>query len=179
MNHNPSHLHSALLWILLATVGLPGMAFSQQADENTTKAALVYNFARYTDWPTESSKQENLRACVLGDDELFNAFQSVDGRKIGKQHFQVIEFAFTDAPSQCDLIYFGLRDRRQIALLLSKIPHLPILTVGELPDFTDHGGIINLYQSAGKIRFEVSIKAAKKAHLTISARLLQLARIIE
>jgi len=54
-----------------------------------------------------------------------------------------------------------------------------VLTVGEIPDFADYGGIINLYRSGDKFRFEVNLKAARRANLIISSSMLRLARIIE
>jgi len=56
---------------------------------------------------------------------------------------------------------------------------LPILTVGETPGFAERGGVIRLVLEDNKVRFEVNVDAAHQAGLTISSRLLTLARIIQ
>ena len=56
---------------------------------------------------------------------------------------------------------------------------MPVLTIGEMPGFARHGGIINLTLEDSKVRFEVNVEAAKEAELNISSRLLALAKIIQ
>ncbi len=165
--------------IVLVTILNPLAAQPDSVDEYAAKAVLAFNFARYTDWPKSAiaASPDSLRVCVVGDDTLVRSFQGISGRRIGERSIQVTALRGRDRPSKCDLIFINSRDRSVIAHLFSDIRDLPILTIGEIPDFADYGGIINLYRSDNKIRFEVSLAAAERANLTISSRLLRLARI--
>lgn len=169
-----------MLAVLLMLL-MPPVARSDSVEEYTAKAALTFNFARYTDWPESAiaASPDALRVCVLGDDSLARSFQGISGRRIGERRIKVNVLHSRDKPGSCDLIFINSRDRNKIALLFSYIRNLPILTIGEIPDFADYGGIINLYRSDDKIRFEVNLAAARQANLVISSRLLRLARVIE
>ena len=167
----------AVLLIMMA----PPVARSDSVEEYAAKAALTFNFARYTDWPESAiaASPDALRVCVLDDDSVARSFQGISGRRVGERRIKVNVLRSRDKPGSCDLIFINSRDRNKIALLFSDIRNLPVLTIGEIPDFTDYGGIINLYRSDDKIRFEVNLAAARQANLVISSRLLRLARVIE
>ncbi len=168
------------LWLLVFLMA-PCPVPAESVEEYTAKAALAFHFARYTDWPEVpgAAMPEALRVCVVGEKTLVEAFQRIGGRRVGDRHIQVEALRRGDEPGNCQLIYIDSRDRRSISPLLASVRDLPILTIGEIPGFTDYGGIINLYRSGDKLRFEVSLKAAKRANLAISSRLLRLARVLE
>ena len=77
------------------------------------------------------------------------------------------------------LLFIGSSDRQRVNRLLAGVRDRPVLTIAELPGFTDFGGIINLYRADDRLRFEVNLGAAKRAGLAISSRLLRLARIVK
>ncbi len=168
--------------LALCTLLLPRMMlWADTVEEYTAKAALTFNFARYTDWPASAvaTSPEVLRVCVKGGDTVITAFKGVGGRRIGKRHIRVNALRRGDDPGNCDVIFVDSRDRRSISLLLARVRDLPVLTIGEIPGFADYGGIINIFRSGDKFRFEVSLKAAKRTNLVISSRLLRLAKVID
>jgi hypothetical protein len=170
-----------VIWGLVLLLALMGAVVADTLEEYSAKAALAFNFARYTDWPesTLARSPDTLHFCVAGDLALIEAFQALSGKRIGERHVRVNELGARDNAGTCDLIFIDHRDRRRIAHLLSQVRDRPVLTIGEVPGFADYGGIINLYRSEGRFRFEVSPAAARRANLAISSRLLRLARIVE
>jgi hypothetical protein len=76
------------------------------------------------------------------------------------------------------MIFVGASERKNIPSVLERLRGTSVLTVGESDGFGQHGGIVNLLLSGGRIRFEVNAHAAERAHLQISSRLLSLATIV-
>lgn len=169
----------ATLLVVLGTLFPLRVLSSNAVEEYVAKAALTFNFARYTEWPAAAvaNSPAILRVCVVGDDAVVAAFQAINGKPVGQRQIRVSALHKLDKPGGCDVIFVNIRDRRKVSLLLGSVHDHPILTIGELPDFTDYGGIINLYRSAKKIRFEINLAAASKANLAISSRLLRLAKV--
>jgi len=182
VHHCPWHAGRLRVWLLvLGLLVVPDSLWADSVQEFAAKAALTFNFARYTDW-AETALEDSpdiLRVCVVGDESLVEAFQAISGRQVGARYIRVSVLARRDKPGDCDLIFIEGRDRVRIPLLLSSVRDKPVLTIGEIPDFIDYGGIIKLYRLDGKIRFEISLKAAKRANLVISSRLLRLAKVVE
>lgn len=181
---NPRHNRPLGLWsvICLLIFGLsPRVCVAESIEEYTAKAALTFNFARYTDWPSDAmeTSPDILRVCVEGEDALVEAFHKINGRRVGDRHIGVGGLKRRDDTGDCDLLFIGGRDRRTISSLLAGVRHRPVLTIAEIPDFSAYGGIINLYRADGKIRFKISMQAVKQANLTISSRLLRFAKIID
>ncbi|MCB1878129.1 MAG: YfiR family protein [Chromatiales bacterium] len=161
-------------WLLLVSAMLPNLSGNaRELEEATAKAALAFNFARYVEWPQVTGQ---LQICSLGGEELGRAFAKLQGRSIREQNIVVHSLEIGDPAGNCDLLFIDIRERSQIALLLDQLRESPILTIGELPDFNDYGGIIRLFREGDKFRFSVNLGVAREAGLFISARLLQLAR---
>lgn len=170
-----------VMLVVLVAMMAPRLLWSEEVEEYAAKAALALNFARFTDWPASSvaASPAALRVCVFADEWVIAAFQGIEGKPVGERQVRLISLRGRDDPSGCDLLFIDSQDRRKISLLVSGVRDRPVLTMGEIPGFADYGGIINLYWSEGKIRFEISPKAAKRANLFISSRVLRLARIVD
>jgi hypothetical protein len=150
-------------------------------EENAAKAALVFNFARYTEWPARPphAPQTPLQLCIFGDLGVTEACAELEGRSVAQRSVQVTAIGYQTPVEGCDVLFIDSRERRIIEPLIAAVRDRPVLTVGEIPDFSDYGGIINLYRSEGRFRFEVSLRAARRAGLTLSSRMLRLARILD
>ena len=165
-------LQSLVLLLALTSVG-----HADVVAENKFKMALIFNFARYSEWP-ESTSQQVMHFCVLGDKALLAELEKLSGRKIKQRVIEVHEVGAEGSMGDCELLVLGGKDRKRIALALAAVKNEPTLTVGELPDFIDGGGMINLYRENGRVRFEINPYEAQRSGLLISARLLQLAKIV-
>jgi hypothetical protein len=183
LNPRQTHaiLRAALSVPLLASLCAAFVRADEPLGEYHAKAALVFNFARYTYWPPSSGTEPAavLHICVDGDDDLARAFDPIVGRQVREREVRVRRVRQVEEALGCDVVFIGGHDRKRIAKLFTVLKDRSILSVGEIPDFADFGGIIHLYRSDGRIRFGVSLKAAARANLTLSASMLRLAKIVD
>ena len=158
---------------------------SSNSSEYLIKAGFIFNFAKFVDWPPTTFAQPDspIVIGILGTDP-FGAIidQIVQDKKIGGRGFVVKRLKWgTDLKDlkECKILFVGASERVHIDELVQIVKGLPILTVGETPGFAEHGGVIRLVLEDNRVRFEVNVDAARQAGLTISSRLLTLARIIQ
>ena len=158
---------------------------SSNSSEYLIKAGFIFNFAKFVDWPPTTFAQPDspIVIGILGTDP-FGAIidQIVQDKKIGGRGFVVKRMKWgTDLKDlkECKILFVGASERVHIDELVQIVKGLPILTVGETPGFAEHGGVIRLVLEDNRVRFEVNVDAARQAGLTISSRLLTLARIIQ
>ncbi len=183
-NFNPESGRSARRWrsvaalvsfILLFASGL----FAQRPTEYAVKAAYILNFGRYVKWPAVPSG--DFKICVLGSNPFGSelnktvAGESLSGRPVAVQKIDRI----ADARG-CQILFFGESERIQFGSELGELKHLPILTVSDLPDFLERGGIIQFELQGDRVRFSINSQAAKEAGLSVSSDLLKVAtKVIE
>jgi len=158
---------------------------SSNSSEYLIKAGFIFNFAKFVEWPPTTFAQPDspIVIGILGTDP-FGAIidQIVQDKKIGGRGFVVKRMKWgTDLKDlkECKILFVGASERVHIDELVQIVRGLPILTVGETPGFAEHGGVIRLVLEDNRVRFEVNVDAARQAGLTISSRLLTLARIIQ
>jgi len=158
---------------------------SSNSSEYLIKAGFIFNFAKFVEWPQTTFAQPDspIVIGILGTDP-FGAIidQIVQDKKIGGRGFVVKRLKWGADPKdlkECKILFVGASERMHIDELVQIVRGLPILTVGETPGFAERGGVIRLVLEDNKVRFEVNVDAAHQAGLTISSRLLTLARIIQ
>ena len=150
-------------------------ASAADLSEYEVKAAFIYNFAKFTEWPSAPADRP-LKFCVLGSDPFGAALDPLSGRTAQGRPISVergIDLAEADA---CALLFVhdGAPKARDSAL--GKLAGLQVLTVGDQPGFALAGGMIELLMVDNRVQFEVNLTAVKSAKLKISAQLLKLAR---
>jgi hypothetical protein len=169
-------LPALLLALLLA---VPGAAPAQTAAEYAVKAAFLYNFAKFVDWPPAAFPDPNsLKICVLGDDPFGGSLQEVAGEQVGSHKLQVVRTDSISKPAGCQILFISRSERDHIQQILAAVKGSPVLTVGDTQRFADDGVIINFILEGSKVRFEINTDSADRAGLRISSKLLQLARRI-
>lgn len=179
-------LAAALLAALL--IAAPGLAAQASAEapgaapsrEYQVKAAVLYNFAKFTRWPEGAfaGPDSPCRICVLGKDPFGAALDSLVGKKIGGRPVVISRFAEPDGAEQCDLLYISASERDRLVPLLKRFQALPVLLVSELPDFARRGGIVNLRTVDQRVRFAINVRVARLAGFEFSAQLLKLAEVL-
>ncbi len=117
--------------------------------------------------------------CVTDADVRTALADVTAGRSIGGRPVQVTQVALKPVPRQCAMLYTSGLATRDIAPLVDGLAGASVLSVGDSSEFTRRGGVIHLYLEDGHMRFAVNVAAAEKARLRISAKLLNLARIVE
>ncbi len=148
--------------------------------EYLLKAAFLYNFAKFTSWPTEaiSGAGKPVRLCILGKDPFGAALESIEGKNIQQRPLVTIRIARVSDAEGCQIIFIASSEEVRLRGILSGLRELPILTIAEMSNFARVGGIIGLKTVEDRIRFDINVDAAKEADLKFSYKLLQLADIV-
>jgi hypothetical protein len=153
---------------------------AQPSLENDVKAAFLYNFTKYVEWPSPSPHDEPFRLCVLADAAFSAALdrtildESVDGGRLVRGVPRSIDDA-----RRCAILYVGNGYAEQGAPLLGAVRDLPVLTVGDGSRFLKQGGAIGFLLENNRVRFDISINALQRSGLTASSKLLRVARSVE
>jgi hypothetical protein len=149
------------------------------------KAGFIYNFAKFVEWPAAAFAQPDspIVIGILGTDPFGNLIDRiVENKKIGARGLVVKRLKWsTDLKDlqECKILFVGASEKAHLDDLVQIVKSLPILTVGETPGFAERGGVIRFVLEDNRVRFEINVEAAHQADLTISSRLLTLARIIQ
>ena len=173
-----------LLLSLIFTIGFNCRAQTSQPTEYQIKAAFIYNFARFVDWPTQAFADASspLVIGVLGENVFGNNLeQTIHGRSVNGHPLQFKTFDSVADATNCQVLFIGTSEKSRYSKILNQLEGTDILTVSEAgslsesDDFIQDGGMINLIIVEEKVRFKINNDAAKKAGLTISSKLLSLA----
>src|SRR3989442_1967878 len=155
------------------------------SSEYLIKAGFIYNFAKFVEWPTATFAQPDspIVIGVLGTDPFGNLIDRiVENKKIGARGLVVKRLKWNadlKDLKECKILFVGSSEKERLDDLLQIVKSVPILTVGETPGFAERGGVIRFVVEDNRVRFEINVEAAHQADLTISSRLLTLARIIQ
>lgn len=160
----------------------PLMSSAQvQANEYRLKAALLFHFAEFVEWPTagRGDTEDPFLICVVGDDPFHGDLeQTVRGKFIAAKMVVTRHIKQPQEGYACHLVFIGTNESDRVSQFIATVRHMPVLTVGESDDFLQKGGIIRFCIDERKVRFEVNQEAAENAHLKISSRLLLLAKTV-
>jgi hypothetical protein len=164
--------------IVLLASPLPIAAAVDVAPDVAVKAAFLYNFAKFAEWPALAAGAP-LVICVVGDDRLAAAMvETVRGQVLGGH---ALEVAQSREPAQwrsCHLLFIADAEVRHAAAGLEALKSLPVLTISDGKDFARATGVTELFIEAGRMRFAINLDAADSSGLHLSSRLLGLAKIV-
>jgi hypothetical protein len=176
-------VHVLLIVMVTALCALsPTRANAQsQADEYQLKAAYLFHFAQFVDWPPEALKNSGntFLICILGDDPFHGDLGRImQGKLVGEQTVRVQNIKQMQEAQGCHVLFIDKNESKRKSLSLAELRTLPVLTVGESEDFLNQGGIIRFFLEDRKIRFDINQQAAGNANLKVSSRLLLLAKTV-
>lgn len=164
----------------LALLGwsLAGLAV-QSMDEYAVKAAYLYNFTRFTQWPeTAFADAGSFSVCVLGDDPFGAALASLEGKTVEQRPLRVRRLARMGDYGQCQMLFISRSERHRLRPLLVELRDQPVLTVSDIEGFTQSGGMIELVDQDQRVGFAVNLGAVRRTGLDISSKLLRLAAAV-
>lgn len=152
-------------------------AESSGLDEYKLKAALIFNFAKFVEWPSLSfsDAQSPIRLCVLGVDPFKAELKNLEAKKIGERALVVKYAGKVEEVQECHIIFIGISERDKTDHILNALKGSAILTISDMEGFAELGGMIGLINAEDKIRFEVNLGAARVAEIAVSSKLLKLA----
>jgi len=156
-----------------AGVGAQGVA------EPALKAAFLFNFVRFANWPEDLLAPTAPIVLCVTDVEMGSALENlVAGRTIDQHALTVKRVKLDGSARGCTALYAGKLDRRKAKDLLGVLQGTSVLTVGDAEDFATAGGMIGLFVDAGRMRFAINLDAVERSRLRLSAQVLSLAKIV-
>jgi hypothetical protein len=192
------------LVILFLTLSVTSVAANAGEDSTSSqeyqiKAAFLYNFLKFVDWPQEktSDTNESIVIGIIGSAPLEDAFKPIEGKTHEDVHGKTVVVKYfksfeelkksgenskdnpqkeLEALRKCHLLFICSSEQKSLSQILDAVKDSYVLTVGEEADFLPSGGIINFVVEDEKMRFEINVAAADKAQLKIRSQLLRLAK---
>ena len=160
--------------LALAALGLaPGRAHAEEVAEYQLKAAFLYTFLGFTEWPADTDGTLNL--CIYGADPFGVEIDSLAGKRVGARSLAVQRKAQLDALRSCQIVFVSSASASQLTRVVEALRGLPVLTVADVPGAAQQGAAINMKLAQGRITFEANLLAARGARLNLSSKLLRLA----
>jgi hypothetical protein len=151
-------------------------AQAQRPQEYQIKSAYLYNFGKFVEWPASTSASSAFTICVLGDDPFGTTLdETLAGETVGGKSVEPKRITKVQDAGDCKVLYISSSEQRHVDQILLSLSGKNILTVSDMDNFTDHGGMIQFLWDRNKVRFEVNLNAAMKAGLMLSSELLKVA----
>lgn len=157
-------------------------ALTEQASEYQVKAAFLYNIARFVSWPEEVFEGQDARFvfAVVGQDPFDEHLdRALADRKIGERAVSVVRHADPKGIRRCQILFVPATEMKHLPKVLAAVKGEPVLLIGEADGFARKGGAVNFYIAKKNVRFEINPAETKRRGLSVSSRLLKLARVIE
>ena len=185
--------------LLAAPIAATVRAESTPSREYHIKAAFLYNFIKFVDWPQDINEtNETITIGIIGNDLFGSSFETlknklVKDKKVIIRRFESFEklkkfkknkddelLSQLDALLGCNVLFISSSEKNNLSDIIKILGNSPVLTVAQMSNFLESGGIINFVEKDKKVAFEINVIAAKRARLKIRSKLLRLAeRVVE
>jgi hypothetical protein len=149
--------------------------------EYQVKAAFLFHFTQFAEWPEETFKDANspLTYCTIGEDPFHESLDAaLNGKTIGARSLRVQHFKQPRDMRGCHVLFIAAEEKKFFPAILASVKGNSVLTVGESEHFVQDGGMIGFCLEGNKLRFEINLESAQKAKLRISSKLLALAKTV-
>ena len=177
-----------MLWLVLWTAGtilggsLPSRATETPSLEYKVKAAYLYNFAKFVEWPLKRFPEPDspIIIGVVGEDPFGNVLdETVRGKSINGRKIIIRRLAPGEGLTQCHLLFISRSLRDSLDSLLAGLAKESVLTVSEIEKFAMRGGMINFVIANESVKCEINLDAAERSGLKISSKLSSVARVVK
>jgi len=170
-----------LPWILWLAGGGSAQAQAGAPGEYPLKAAFLFNFAKFIDWPPSSfaSPHSEFSICILGADPFGRAMdellqdKTIDDRRVAVERTHQVAGA-----RHCQMVFVSASEKSRVREILDGLRGTNALVVGETDGFAAAGGAIQFAIEDNRVRFLINTNAADRAGLKVSSKLLSLARVV-
>jgi hypothetical protein len=164
--------------VLMLLAGSNGYLGAQSVNEYEVKAAFLYKFANFVEWPPESA---TLPGCIaiVGQDPFGTALDEVvKGKSVNGRSFLVKRFKSDLDAARCHIVFISASEQGRVHPILDRLRGISTLTVSDIPGFCQDGGMIGFEVVDQKVRFAINPDAAERAGLKVSSKLLSVAKIV-
>jgi hypothetical protein len=144
-----------------------------QRREDQFKAAYLFNFVKFVEWPTGAA--DTLTVCFLGGEGVHEALANgIDAKRVGARRLIARQLEQPASFESCEVLYADAASADP-----SLAAGLPVLTISDAPEFAANGGMIELFTENHRLRFVINVAHVHKAGLRISSDLLKLAASVQ
>ena len=164
----------ALLFVASGNSGISEV-HAQSADEYQVKAAFIFNFAKFVEWPSDGNDGE-LVVGVVGDDPFGGALDRLNGNVANGRRLRIKRLRSGDNLKACRILFISNSEERNLKKIMDSVRGSNVLTIGEMAHFNQSGGVIRFIVENHKVRFEINAPAAAQSGLRISSKLLALSK---
>jgi hypothetical protein len=169
--------------LLACAVGIPVNAEAgEDRTEYQVKAAFLYNFAKFVEWPADTFKNANspINICILGASSIGPILEeTVRGKLVEGRALAVRELAGSGLSAGCQILFVSAAEQKHLRAIVEVTKSSNLLTVGETVTFAADGGVVGFNLDHGRVRFDINLQAAQLQRLQISSKLLSLATTVK
>ena len=151
------------------------------ATERGVKAAFLYKFVAYVDWPATAFSQADAPIVigVMGADDIATELQQITAsRTVNNRPIVVRRMHDGDSMAGLHMLFVGRSEAARLPALARAAQQRSVLTVTDSPGALDQGAVINFVMADGRVRFAISVEAADRSGLRLSSRLLAVAQSV-
>lgn len=164
------------IWVAVGlVVGTMAGRAAAETSEASLKAAFLYNFALYTEWPTLG---ERFEICAIGKSGIDEALEVLTRKEIGGRPVRVQRVDSGPVPAACNLVFVPAPLAEHPGKLLAPLADKPVLTIVDGKPADGSQAMLQLAVDQGRLTFEANQTVARAAGLKFSAKLLRLARSV-
>jgi len=162
----------ALQWLVLC-LGFAGTCATAELPEYQVKAAFLYNFAQFVEWPP--SVGGDILLCTYGDDPFGEDLDAVNGQPVGTRSMRVQRRVAEQGVDRCNVLYVSRSAIGELGALRERLAGRPVLIVTDSPGASRLGSTLNMTVVQGRVTFQANRKVARESGIDLSSRLLRLA----
>jgi hypothetical protein len=147
--------------------------------EPEIKAAYIYNFIKFVQWPGEQT-HSTINVCTLDDSVMAHRLEPLHGQTLRNQDIHITHISYDDRtiPAQlehCSVLYVGRASMEHLPSILDRVKAQPMLLISDIDGFANRGGMIEFVTLGDVVRFNINVRSAREAQMSISSKLLELA----
>lgn len=159
----------------------PALAQADDTLQAKVKVAYVFNFIKFVEWPSLETTDpgEPIRVGIIGKDTTAVLLEELAGHHVKGRPLVVEHYADAGKPIDCHLLFISQAEQRRLPQILKQVAPTGVLTVSDIARFSSRGGVVGFVTEDGRVKIEVNLRAARQSSLNISAKLLEVAKVIQ
>lgn len=163
-----------LAWMSISPLSLEAQA---KPSEYEVKAAYLYNFGKFVEWPAKIEEgDKTFVICLLGQDPFGPALDAtIAGETVRNKMVVAKRVSRVQEATACQILFVSSSEESRLKQILTALDRMSVLTVSDMAQFTDRGGMIQFVTQESHVHFEINLPAAERAGLAVSSELLKVA----
>lgn len=152
-------------------------AVGPRPSEYAVKAAFIYNFARFVEWPASAfaHPEAPLTLCVVGDDPFGAVLdETVRGKTVARHGFFIRRMSHAADAANCHIVFISRSETARLPKVLAALEGKSVMTIGDMEGAAKRGAVMNFLLEGGRVRFAINTEVAKRAGLNLSSQLIKL-----